>query len=106
MDTLKKLIAKNEQLFDELEFWKSVAVELYTPEDAYEEFLQDAAAYSLDKAKWLESAASGWGKKYAYWLNFDSSAYKFEEETGREEPCVWFRIITKREGEERKASNS
>ena len=87
MDTLKKLIAENEQLFDELEFWKSVAVELYTPEDAYEEFLRDAATYSLDKAKWLESAASGWGKKYAYWLNFDSSAYKFEEETGREEPC-------------------
>ena len=41
MDTLKKLIAKNEQLFDELEFWKSTAVELYTPEDAYEELLRD-----------------------------------------------------------------
>ena len=41
MDTLKKLIAKNEQLFDELEFWKSIAVELYTPEDAYEELLRD-----------------------------------------------------------------
>jgi len=41
MDTLKKLIAENEKLFDELEFWKSIAVELYTPEDAYEEFLRD-----------------------------------------------------------------
>ena len=41
MNNLKKLIAKNEQLFDELEFWKSIAVELYTPEDAYEEFLRD-----------------------------------------------------------------
>ena len=41
MNNLKKLIAKNEQLFDELEFWKSIAVELYTPEDAYEELLRD-----------------------------------------------------------------
>ena len=41
MNNLKKLIAENEQLLNELEFWKSVAVELYTPEDAYEEFLRD-----------------------------------------------------------------
>jgi len=54
MKNLKKLIAENlpvafglmtaenlQQLYDELEFWKSVAVELYTPEDAYEEFLRD-----------------------------------------------------------------
>jgi len=41
MNNLKKLIAENKQLLDELEFWKSVAVELYTPEDAYEEFLRD-----------------------------------------------------------------
>ena len=54
MKNLKKLIAENlpvafglmtaenlQQLYDELEFWKSVAVELYTPEDAYEECLRD-----------------------------------------------------------------
>ena len=76
--------------------------------DAAEEE-RDAAAYSLDKAKWLECKAlwgteedaekelnksmeetewwkqhvAHWGKKD--WLNFDSSAYKFEEET--EEKC-------------------
>ena len=87
--------------------------------DAAEEE-RDAAAYSLDKAKWLEYKAlnrteeaaeeelnksmketewwkqhvaraeqqeyeARWGKEDADWLNFDSSAYKFEEET--EEEC-------------------
>jgi len=41
MNNLKKLIAENEQLFDELEFWKSTALELGSPEDAYEECLRD-----------------------------------------------------------------
>jgi len=33
--------ATPQELAEELEFWKSIAVELYTPEDAYEEFLRD-----------------------------------------------------------------
>ena len=36
MNNLKKLITENEKLFDELEFWKSTALELGASEDAYE----------------------------------------------------------------------
>ena len=41
MNNLKKLITENEKLFDELEFWKSTALELGASEDAYEECLRD-----------------------------------------------------------------
>jgi hypothetical protein len=41
MNNLKKLIAENAELSKELEFWKSVAIEHYVPEDAYEECLRD-----------------------------------------------------------------
>ena len=41
MNNLKKLIAENAELFKELEFWKSVAIEHNVPEDAYEECLRD-----------------------------------------------------------------
>ena len=40
----------------------------------------DAVEEERDKAKWLECKAHSRGKKDADWLNFDSSAYKFEEE--------------------------
>ena len=33
---IDKLIHKNDELFDELEFWKSTAIEHGAPEDAYE----------------------------------------------------------------------
>tara|TARA_R110001599_G_scaffold251583_1_gene451577 strand:+ start:3635 stop:3805 length:171 start_codon:yes stop_codon:yes gene_type:complete len=33
--------ATPQELAVELQFWKTIAVELYTPEDAYEEFLRD-----------------------------------------------------------------
>ena len=39
--SIDKLIHKNDELFAELEFWKSVAIEHYVPEDAYEEFCRD-----------------------------------------------------------------
>ena len=39
--SIDKLIHKNDKLFAELEFWKSVAIEHYVPEDAYEEFCRD-----------------------------------------------------------------
>ena len=38
---IDKLIHKNDELFDELEFWKSTALELGASEDAYEECLRD-----------------------------------------------------------------
>ena len=41
MNNLKKLITENEKLLDELEFWKSTALELGASEDAYEECLRD-----------------------------------------------------------------
>ena len=47
---IDKLIHKNDELFDELEFWKSVAIEHYVPEDAYEEFCRDVESmqYEMD----------------------------------------------------------
>jgi len=38
---IDKLIHKNDELFDELEFWKSTALELGASEDDYEECLRD-----------------------------------------------------------------
>ena len=43
MNNLKKLINKNDELFDELEFWRSTAIEHGAPEDAYEVCLAVAA---------------------------------------------------------------
>ncbi len=43
MNNLKKLIAKNDELFAELEFWKSTAIEQGAPEDAYEDCLESVA---------------------------------------------------------------
>lgn len=40
---IDKLIHKNDELFDELEFWKSTAIEHGAPEDAYEDCLADVA---------------------------------------------------------------
>ena len=39
--SIKKLERENAALFTELEFWKSTALELGSPEDAYEECLRD-----------------------------------------------------------------
>ncbi len=41
MNNLKKLIHKNAELFDELEFWKSTAIEHGVPEYVYEDFCKD-----------------------------------------------------------------
>lgn len=40
--------ATSQELAEELEFWKSIAVELYTPEDAYEEFLRDVESMQYE----------------------------------------------------------
>tara|TARA_R110000751_G_scaffold100602_4_gene194558 strand:+ start:5600 stop:5776 length:177 start_codon:yes stop_codon:yes gene_type:complete len=40
---IDKLIHKNDELFDELEFWKSTAIEHGAPEDAYEDCLISVA---------------------------------------------------------------
>jgi hypothetical protein len=40
---IDKLIHKNDELFAELEFWKSTAIEHGAPEDAYEDCLDDVA---------------------------------------------------------------
>ena len=38
---IDRLMRKNDELFDELEFWKSVAIEHNVPEDAYDCLLAD-----------------------------------------------------------------
>ena len=40
---IDKLIHKNDELFAELEFWKSTAIEQGASEDAYEDCLADVA---------------------------------------------------------------
>ena len=43
MNNLKKLIHKNDEMFAELEFWKSTAIEHGASEDAYVDCLADVA---------------------------------------------------------------
>tara|TARA_R110002153_G_scaffold136903_1_gene286891 strand:- start:858 stop:1034 length:177 start_codon:yes stop_codon:yes gene_type:complete len=40
---LNQLVHKNDELFNELEFWKSTALEQGASEDAYEECCRDVA---------------------------------------------------------------